>query len=90
MCHDFSLNHKQRTKVQSKYSSLPDTLEGVPQGSILGPLLLNIFLYNLFIIINTTYFASCPEDKRPYVIKNNNKSLTSARDSFKKAFHKVH
>ena len=68
-------NHQQAPensppKVNSKYSSWADILEGVPQGTILLPLAFNIFLCDLFIIIDITYFASYADDNTLYVIKN--------------------
>ena len=69
LVHDYLLNRKQRSKVNSKYSSWADILEGVPHGSILGSLLFNIFLCDLFIIIGKTYFAKYVVDNTPYVIK---------------------
>ena len=41
---NYLANRKQRTKINDSYSPWSDILFGVPQGSILGPLLFNIFL----------------------------------------------
>ena len=42
-------NRKQRTKMGSIYSDWEDITPGVSEGSILGPLLFNIFLCHLFL-----------------------------------------
>ena len=68
LVHDYLSNRKQRSKVNRTYSSWLEIVFGVPQGSIFGPLLLNIFLADLFFNLNDVIIASYADDNTPYVI----------------------
>ena len=60
----------QRTKINSEYSSWKEIMFGAPQGSILGPLLFNIFLCDLFRIMENTDTASYADGNTPYTTGN--------------------
>ena len=67
LVHSYLSNRKQLTKINSSYSSWLEIIFGVPQGSILGPLLFNVFLIDLFFIIENTDIASNADDNTPYI-----------------------
>ena len=75
--HNYLQNRKQRTKNGTAYSLWEEIFLGVPQGSIFGLLLFNIFLCNLFLTIEGNYFTNYADDTTPYVIGNNAEEVVS-------------
>ena len=59
---DYLTFRKQRTKVGSAYSKWSKIRRGIPQGSILGPILFNIFINDIFMIIEQSDICNFADD----------------------------
>ena len=59
---DYLSGRKQRTKIGSVFSEWWKIIFGIPQGSILGSLLFNIFINDLFFFVLKCHICNFADD----------------------------
>ena len=62
----FLNNRKYGTKINSSFSEWKHLLTGIPQRSVLGPLLFNIYMCDLFLFMSESNVANYADDKTLY------------------------
>ena len=62
-------------KINNSFSSQSEILFGVPQGSILGPWLFNIFICDMFYFMANFEIASYVDGSTPFSVKLDGRSV---------------
>ena len=75
MIYSYLTSRKQRVKIKSTYSSWLDVKSGVPQGSVLGPFLFNVFINDIFYAIEASKICNFADDNTIYALSHNVESM---------------
>ena len=68
LVHSNLSDRKQRTNIKSSFSPWHDIIIGVPIGSILGPLLFNIYINDIFYTIKNVEIANFADENSPFIL----------------------
>ena len=87
-------DRQQRVRVNNNFSSWGEIFAGVPQGSILGQLLFNIFINDFFLFVSSSYLSNYADDKTLYAsgfnLKKVKNCLSTDFDAVTKWFYEIH
>lgn len=67
LIHSYLSDRWQRVKVENTFSNWTELDEGVPQGSVLGSLLFNIYSNDLFFVLEEADICNFADNTTPYV-----------------------
>ena len=73
---DYLSNCKQQIKVENLFSKWEKHWNWCISSVTIGPLLLNIFVCDMFLIFKNTYFESYADDNTPYTVNQNTDSVS--------------
>ena len=59
---DYLSYRKLKTKIGSAYSDWANVIRGISQGSILGPLVFNIFINEIFLVAEKSHICNFADD----------------------------
>jgi len=81
LIHSYLSERKQRVKLGSNHSPWLETKKGVPQGSILGPLIFNIFMNDIFYFVHKSTLYNYADDNTLSFNHKNIETLKSVLES---------
>ena len=81
--HNYLSKKQQKTKINQSYSRWKNTLFRMPQDSMQGPILFNIFISDLFLAVKEVNFTCYADDNTIYQL---GKTVDDIRKSFQVVF----
>ena len=82
MC-SYLKNRKQRVQINNNFSAAKTVIAGVPQGSIDGPLLFNLFIKDLVFFLTETILSNYADDNNLFCI---GKDINKVKNTLAKDF----